>query len=188
MAKIFGLKINTDKVDKLFGEIKKIGWNDVRRIGADKAKEQLKEDIVNTIKRGNSPVKGERRFVDYSDSYKAAIRGEVRFFTDKQGKVRPILGGAVGLGYGKKLRPINLTLSGKMLNSVKGRVTDRGISLWFTSPIAKYHNIEGAGKSKTIRRMLPKSNEDLKESVKERAARTIGNAYEKVLNSKKRSV
>ena len=164
----FNLKL--DELQKAINEIKTISWNDIRGIGAEDAKQALKEDIVATIKRGNSPVKAQKRYVKYSESYTAAInRGAYTVFN-------------------KKLRPINLTLSGKMLRAIKGRVTDKGIAIWFASPIAKYHDDLGAGKAKTVRRMLPKEGEDFKAAVKERAAEIIGKAFEKALNTKIRSV
>jgi hypothetical protein len=166
MPKIIDFQVQTEELEKAIKDIRNINWNDVKRLGARKATERLKKDIVDTIQRGNSPVKGERRYVDYSDSYKAQI--DERFSETHL----------------KKLRPVNLTLSGQMLRSIKGRVTDRGISIWFASPIAKYHNELGAGKSKVIRRMLPKDGEKFKTSVTLRASTIIGKAFEYVVKNK----
>ena len=98
---------------------------------------ELKNTIVKTIQSGMSPVEGFGRYQGYSKSYSEAIR---------EGRYRQ---------YGKKLRPINLTLSGTMLRSIKSRQGKDNLTIYFSSPIAKYHDEMGAGKSKIIRRMLP---------------------------------
>ena len=107
------------------------------------------KEVRETIERGNSPVKGYGRFVEYSDVYKEAI---------KSGRYK---------SEGKKNRPVNLTLTGKMLNSLIDRTTKTGFVIYFTSKLAKIHSEEGAGKSKTIRKIMPKtgSSESWKESV-----------------------
>lgn len=92
---------------------------------------------------GKDPVStsGRIRFEPYSESYK-----------DKMGKGQgPIAN--------KRQRPVNLSLSGKMLRSIKTRLTKKGVFVFFTDPKAKYHNELGAGKRKVIRRLLPKEGE-----------------------------
>jgi len=104
---------------------------------------KLEKQIISDINRGVSPVKG-NRFPKYSVSYKNAI---------KKGRYP-----------GKSIAPVNLTLTGKMLKSLKLKLKDNlsvmTISVMFSDKKAKYHDIEGAGKSKVIRRMLPKSGEE----------------------------
>lgn len=101
------------------------------------SKEDVKQIIVNgSILLGQSPVEGER-FPKYSKSYKKAI---------KQGRYAE---------YGKSISPVNLMLSGKMLDSFFIKVKGLGLVVGFKSKIAKYHTVEGAGKSKVIRKMLP---------------------------------
>jgi len=95
------------------------------------------KNMKKAITSGNSPVKGHGRFPNYSSSYSGQI---------KKGRYKE---------YGKKLRPINLTLTGQMLRSLISRRTSSGFTVYFTSPIAKYHNDLGAGRSKVIRRLLP---------------------------------
>jgi RNase P/RNase MRP subunit POP5 len=56
---------------------------------------------------------------------------------------------------GKKIRPVNLEVSGGLRRSLKKRITKNGVKLWFSSPLAKYHNEMGAGKPQVIRRLLP---------------------------------
>ena len=137
--------------------------------------------IVTFIKKGVSPVKGQR-FAPYTDSYKAQIRGEAAFRTGKNGKVfaikttdlkqftskyakshfkeqnEPIKEKIAEmnkdfLAHGKRLRPINLTLSGKMLDSMFSKVENTKLVIGFTDEKASYHN---EGTDKIVRRaMLP---------------------------------
>jgi hypothetical protein len=104
----------------------------------------LKKKIPAQIKQGKSPVErggnqtgGRLRFAPYSDSYKETIR---------RGR---------GAFRGKRIRPVNLKLSGQMLKTLAARKTKTGFTLFYTSPIAKYHNDKGAGRSRVIRKMLP---------------------------------
>ena len=107
-------------------------------------KEELKSLILETISRGQSPVQGGRgqtggqaRFYQYSAIYSDQIR---------RGRYRQ---------YDKKLRPINLKLSGGLHRSIKTISLKDGFKIWFTSVLAKYHTIEGAGRSRIKRKMLP---------------------------------
>ncbi len=119
-------------------------------------KNKTKELIVESIQKGLSPVEkggsrpknsgGKTRYIKYSDSYTKAIK-------DKR---HP----------GKRLRPVNLTLSGDMLRTIKARRKQDGVlSVFFSSAIAKYHNKLGAGKSKTIRRLLPVTGENFSRNI-----------------------
>lgn len=102
-------------------------------------------NIKNMIQSGNSPVRGNGRFATYSPSYKKAIR---------KGKYP-----------GKTIRPVNLTLSGKMMRSLIHKKTKAGFTIYFTDKLAKIHSQLGAGKSKTIRKVMPGSGESFKKSV-----------------------
>jgi hypothetical protein len=108
-------------------------------------------EVIKTIEAGNSPVKGYGRFEKYSDVYVEQM---------KKGK----------LG-GKKPRPVNLTLTGKMLRSLISRDTKSGFVIYFTDKLAKIHSEEGAGKSKVIRKLMPQSGTD--ESWKEVIVRPL---------------
>lgn len=103
------------------------------------------KNIKDTIARGNSPVKGNGRFVEYSTSYKSAI--------------------TKGRHGSKKLRPVNLTLTGKMMKTLINRNTQGGFVIFFTSKLAKIHSKDGAGKSKTIRKIMPQDKEVFKKSI-----------------------
>lgn len=95
---------------------------------------ELKPLILNEIENGRSPVAGFGRFKKYSESYLKLIR---RGYFDK------------------KERPVNLTLSGQLLNSLQITPKKSDIEITFTDDLFNIHNKDGAGKSKTVRRMLP---------------------------------
>lgn len=111
------------------------------------APQKIIRNIKDTIQRGNSPVTGFGRYVAYSPTYKSAI-----------------LAGRYSQ-YSKKLRPVNLTLTGKMMRSLIHRRTQKGFTIYFTSKLARIHSQLGAGKSKTIRKVMPSGSERFKESV-----------------------
>ena len=119
-----------------------------RRKSKPELRKVLKEEIVGSIERGVSPVKGFGRFPTYSSSYKDAIdSGRYRQFS-------------------KRKRPVNLKLTGQLLKSFFVRISKRGIQLGFDNKLADIHNNRGAGKSKTVRRMLPtQEGEDFNRSI-----------------------
>jgi len=137
------------------------------------AAELMKTDIVNTILRGNSPVKGQKRFVDYRPSYKEQIQGQASYrtitrgqFKGKKIRIRPQLGADKSKFQNKRLRPVNMQLSGRMLESIAARMTKGGFVIYFTSKLARYHSILGAaGKAYAIRKVAPYNGEQWKRSV-----------------------
>lgn len=140
----------------------------IRREYANRLQVPLKLAIIKEILRGVSPVQGQK-FPKYSKSYKESIRGRTMFFTVSGGgggkKVIAIKAGrgqrlpTLPYAMGKQLSPVNLKLSGQMLNSLKVRKLGSGAStrleIIFEDEVATYHNKLGAGKSKTLRRLLP---------------------------------
>ena len=114
----------------------------------------LKKEVLNSISQGKSPVAGEGPYQKYSDSYKKQFRR-----------------------LGKTARPVNLKVTGKMLNSFKVRALINGFVLWFTSPIAKYHNGEG----RVDRIMLPGEgqtfNKNIIAKLRKRYARMVRSAF-----------
>jgi len=133
-------------VDKNTEKVVKFYQNDIAQ--------HLKKRVVEFIEGGISPVKGKGRFLDYADSYKDLIR---------KGKLK---------GAGKKLRPVNLKLSGKMLNSLKIRKTKDGFTLFFADPKAVYHDTDGIKRNdiptgKVYRRLLPRDGEQLSDVITE---------------------
>jgi hypothetical protein len=134
---VFGKKSNN-----IAGELRKLYDKRLNQAGIQwrrESKALLEKDIPALIQAGTSPVKGQRRFKKYSPSYSDAIRkGRYKIFN-------------------KKLRPVNLTLSGKLINSFKVVEIKTGLSIKFTDYLAKIHTELGAGKARTIRKMLPSS-------------------------------
>lgn len=130
----------------------------------------MKEDIVETIESGNSPVKGNRRFKGYSENYKDDIN-DGRYSR-----------------YGKKIRPVNLKLSGRMLKSIAARLTNNGFVIYFTSKLAKIHSTEGpGGHAEYIRKVTPTGSEQWKASVMLRAEKYIAKTITtKILNNLRR--
>lgn len=126
----------------------------------------LKREIRESIERGVTPVAkvSPRRFTKYSDSYKDQINA--------------------GRYPGKRVRPVNLTLTGKMLRSLKvtfnkskGSITTR-----IDSPLADIHNRLGAGASQTVRRLLPtEEGEQLSSAITKKLREIVNNAVKKVL-------
>jgi phage gpG-like protein len=98
--------------------------------------DRLPDEIIRNISAGVSPVRG-KKFKKYSDSYKDAIRSGVY---SKDGKARS---------------PVNLKLTGKLHESIFIDIRGNKIIVGFKNALADIHNRLGAGKSKTVRRMLP---------------------------------
>lgn len=118
----------------------------------------LTDEIVASIQKGISPVEGQGRFQKYSDSYSRSIQA--------------------GLfnAFGKKTRPVNLTLSGQLLGSIFTKDADTGTTVGFSDEKAGFHNDQGAGKAKTVRRMLPtKSGETFSRPIMQRVMKTLQN-------------
>jgi hypothetical protein len=92
-----------------------------------------------SLERGISPVRGERRFERYSKSYTTAIQKGWLEFKDK------------------KVRPVNLILSGKMLAAIEFKATYGvlQVGIWNSEMVelANYHQ-EGTDKM-PARRFVP---------------------------------
>ena len=95
--------------------------------------------IKDLITKGVSPVQGGGRFKRYSQSYRDAIDGE----------------GDIGKAKSGKKSPVDMTLSGEMMDSLNSVDKSGKVFIEFDDPKAVFHNDAGAGKSKVIRRLLP---------------------------------
>ena len=155
----------------------------------------IKDEIISTIESGRSPVNkggtdpkgtsGKLRFQKYSDSYIEQMTGKAAYFT-KNGKVirakvdqedKELVSFLKETFGNKKQRPVNLKLSGKMLRSIKSRITKNGVFVWFADEKAKYHNKLGAGKSKVLRRMLPNGKkEEFNAGIRKKIVNAMVNA------------
>lgn len=131
----------TIKIKDLSKELKKIidgRFKVAKRSFGRTAANKTELAIKSRISKGQSPVEGYGRYEPYSASYKKQI---------KDGNVK-----------GKRrTSPVNLRVTGKMLRSLKKRVTNNGFSIWFTSPIAKYHDDKSV--ARVLRKMLPDKGE-----------------------------
>jgi hypothetical protein len=119
----------------------------------------FKNLLQETIYHGISPVAG-KKFKQYSNSY-AELKG--------------------------KKAPVDMTVTGDMLDSLEVKVDSEKLVVEFTSPIAKYHDIDGAGKSKIIRRLLPKQGSerfrsDIVKAIKEFVTKAIDRVVKKQNN------
>lgn len=130
----------------------------------------IKTSIRDFIEKGISPVKqrtakikntgGKNRFVKYSTGYADAFgKGELS---------------------NKKKRPINLKVTGKLLNSLKTRLSKNGLTIFFSDEKAKYHNDQGAGRSKVIRRILPRDGEQWAVEIEKQITKSLSKAIKKV--------
>lgn len=150
-------------------EVKKIVDDNFKRIvrnSRDPAKALMKREVLNSIARGVSPAKGggdqtggSARFVRYSESYiNAILKGRFARFS-------------------KRLRPVNLKLSGKMLRSIKTLNTKTGFTIFFSDRLADIHQNQGAGRRKVKRKLLPDARKG------ETFSRVITNKLVKLIQS-----
>lgn len=149
----------------------------VRKEFAKEAPRVITRAITSDITSGVSPVLGKGRYPKYSESYKAQIKGEAAFLTNSKGNVFAITTkGKRGFTKeknkifievlnehlkinGKRLAPVNLKVTGKMIKSLFARVRGSFSSKFsmfvaFADDVAEFHNNRGAG-GKTVRRVLP---------------------------------
>lgn len=115
-------------------------------------------------KTGTSPVEGLGRFQKYSDSYLTAIKRD-------------------GLNVGKKKSPVNMTLTGEMVYSLEAVDKKSGaVDIRFDDKKAVFHNDKGAGKAKTIRRLLPTQSG---ERFTTRIQREVVKAFKEIVKKSK---
>ena len=141
-----------------------------------------KEQVLSFIKKGISPVEGFGRYEKYSDSYKDQIQGKVSFRTFKNPKrvvaLEPLQADKIKFA-GKKIRPVNLKLSGKLHKSLESKVSKSGVRIVFKNKVAKYHN---NGTDKMPRRaMLPKKGEELSRRIQKKMQKKIEQIIKKNL-------
>lgn len=142
----------------------------------------LPDLILKEIRAGKSPVKGEGRFVDYSEGYKRQIdpkkynkkklkdsglsTSETNYLYKKSGLQATDYVRSLKERYGKRERPVNLTLSGDMLDSLEAKVRGFTVFVRFKSKLAKMHTTEGPGGNKDkIRKLLPQQGEAFSFSI-----------------------
>jgi hypothetical protein len=163
--------------------------------------------IKEFIMRGISPVKGQVRYDRYSDSYRDQIKMLKAFRRNKKGGLIVIeklsnkeldnyragdearADNLINAYYiqelnehllkaGKKVSPVNLKVTGDMLNSLTATRVNRGVLIKFDDKKAKYHDIEGVGKAKTLRRLLPNTGGREGEEFNNRLMQNLKKLYE----------
>jgi hypothetical protein len=97
------------------------------------------KEIKSLISKGVSPVAGIGRFVRYSKSYRDAIKAGHKSLEEKKNQTSPV----------------NMKLTGEMLNSLDTVQRSGKVFIEFGDDKAAFHNNSGAGKSRVIRRLLP---------------------------------
>ena len=123
----------------------------INRFMDNSTKQSLGSAVVDEAKSmiasGQSPVKGNGRFQGYSDSYLKAIRDRLN------------------ASDGKTVRPVNLNLSGKMLDAYGYRANSNSVTVGIMTAtnsieneIAGYHN-DGTDKMPQ-RQLVPKEGEE----------------------------
>jgi hypothetical protein len=100
----FKANINKAAMKKVLDKIQELSEPIGQRTAREVSREVV-EKMREVIASGKSPILGNGSFEPYRGQYRARIQ--------KYGRVN---------GYSKKLRPVNLTLSGKFLESLKGSV------------------------------------------------------------------
>lgn len=164
--------------------------------------------IKEFILRGISPVKGQVRYDKYSDSYRDQIKMNKAFLRNKKGGIFVIekLSSAELDTYragdearadnlineyyikelnehllkaNKKVSPVNLKVSGDLLDSLTATRNERGVLIKFDDKKAKYHDIEGVGRARTLRRLLPNTGGRDGEAFNDRLLRNIKQLYER---------
>ena len=188
---------------KLAQQIKKSVVTEAQRT----LKKVVKAEIIGQISKGISPVKGEGRFAPYSDSYKRQIKGQIAFFRNKNGKIvvvdtlssKELSEGRASRSarrqntknkrftrefnskfkeLSKRVRPVNLKLTGEMLSSFFIKNTKNGFLVGFTDKKARWHN-QGKGKLPE-RRLLPTGS---REKFNNRINRTIRIELKKIVTT-----
>lgn len=166
------VKFNSRRLKKRLEKAQRKALKDVVKV--------LDREIVSTILKGRSPVKGEGRFKRYSQSYRQEIKGEAYLnpdsgeyfiFRNVKGRVIPIEVENKKIKQSKEFRdkkvsPVNLKLTGKLLSSFFIRLKNATtLIIGFDNELADIHNRQGAGKSKVVRRMLPSKGERFNASI-----------------------
>ena len=136
----------------------------IRKDFAKTAPKQIRQTLLRDVTKGISPVKGQGKFKKYSKSYKNVIwgRGMFRKFGGKTVYIEGVPDETIlsAASPKKKASPVTLRLTGQLHNALK--VFTSGdyrskfrLNFDWRDFLADIHNRRGAGKSKTVRRMLP---------------------------------
>jgi hypothetical protein len=155
LAKRIGKKQILNVLEKKFKKVLKLSNKTLPPI--------LEDEIINEhILKGKSPVDKKGRFDNYSPSYTKAIRSKAKRFK------------------GKRVRPVNLKLTGDMVKSFFIKVKRNKYIIGFKDKKAIYHDREGAGKSKVKRRMLPSNGEQFTSRIRRKIKKNFENIIKRL--------
>lgn len=153
----------------------------------------IKGEILESINKGISPVDqknaypkntgGKTRYQKYSESYQDQITrraaylhfkggGSIRIDDEDEQDYIDELNEYL-IKNNKRIRPVNLKVSGTLHRSLKKKKGPGYLRLTFEDPKAIYHDQKGAGKSKVIRRLLPRGVEEFNRPIQRRIIDTI---------------
>jgi phage gpG-like protein len=182
------VKFNSRRLKKRLEKAQRKALKDVLKV--------LDREIPSTILSGKSPVEGEGRFEKYSLSYRQQIKGEAYLDPDSGEYFifRKINGRTVPIEVenkkidqpkefrDKKVSPVNLKLTGKLLSSFFTKLKNATtLVIGFDNELADIHNRQGAGKSKVVRRMLPfkgeRFNANIRRKVRDAAKKAFPKAF-----------
>lgn len=163
----FRVKINDKELKLLQKDLQKAVKVSVDRNTAKRAGRSVVRDMKSKIAKGNSPIKGTSPFPAYRGSYRKRIK--------------------LGLIKNKKLRPVNLKLSGKFLRSLIAN-TIKIAGSWF--PVIEFNDSESdkkeeghrKGANKQAKRpIIPKGRESFKTDIIRRVERIYALRFDQVL-------
>jgi hypothetical protein len=141
------VKVNKAQIEKF---LKGTGAKLRKAIAANASKKIpkiLKREIINEhILKGKSPVAGIKRYVRYSESYRRQINSS-----------------SLLRGLGKKPTPVNLKVSGVLLESFNVKSTSKGLTVGFSDKVAAFHQL-GRGNNPQ-RQMLPGPGQTFKRQI-----------------------
>jgi hypothetical protein len=151
----FKVKVDLSKLQGKINEFKSEGLKDIEK--------NIKGLVIDSIKAGSSPVNGQGSFQDYSKSYTKSIsKGSYREF-------------------GKRKKPVNLTLSGDLLNSFKSKITSDYVNIVFDNVKFNYHN---GSEAKVKRRLLPTNNGEIfKLSIMTALKESLVKLFKKIISA-----
>lgn len=132
-------KYSKSYIDQIEGRVRFVRMNGVVRA----IKPELK--VVREKLYGAEFNRGATRGKPKNDSYRKGTTSKISFAQSFE----------KGLGVGKVKSPVNMSVRGEMLKTLSSKATNDYTDIFFKSPIAKFHNDLGAGKSKVIRPLLP---------------------------------
>lgn len=181
----FNIDLSRDLKDLLGSTATKGLVADVRKNFERRSHTKIKQAIIQDMIRGISPVEGEGKYDKYSDSYKEVIRGEYIYRNVGGGKVIRYKGKDEAFhsksSPTKSISPVNLRHSGALHKSLKSFFQGNTLIIQFKHFLADIHNRRGAGKSKTVRRMLPtESGEEFNNTINKVIIAELRKAVDKV--------